>query len=549
MATEIPFTGKTLDPATAGAIADDVLIQGARPVTWWRRQGTDLHNKFMDTVRQSMEAGEGIDKMRKRIGGGVIDGVQVPGIMASSKANAETLARTAVNKVTNEARLRTFEENPDIIKGLKQVSTLDNRTSVICVAYDGQTWQIPGYEPIPPSTLPFNGGPPRHFNCRSTTVPILKSWEELGLPYKDLSPSTRASMDGQVPADQTFDKFLKKKGKTFQDKLLGPVRARLWRSGKITLQQMLDFRGQPLTPDELAALAKKKRVARRAAAAAVPVAPTPSKPTEPAAVVPEFKNSAEAETWYSQNMLRKDNTGLGWIKSYDRQGLRIVAEVTYEMKQRFNMQLPSYFGDPAKHPKFRFRNSRGALASVHMPSDSLLTKTTGLNKAPNTKLFERYTSERYKNYRLKKTVRPTYTPGQVYKRQDPIPVVDWMKAEAEAIGDARLLKAVEQSIAAGNEFTAGDSILTGWQDLVRKSFIHETGHRVHAQNLQAIDAIFADTTMDARTRYLWKRQTSEYAATNAKEWFAESFVHYIEGRHDRVYPPLLKWLKAHDKGL
>jgi hypothetical protein len=546
MAGEIPFNGQELDPATAGALADDVLIQGARPITWWRRQGTDLHNKFMDTVRQSMESGEGIDKLRKRIGGGTIDGIQIPGIMKASKANAEALGRTAINKVSNEARLRTFEANNDVVKGVKQVSTLDNRTSVICVSYSNKMWSLPDYAPIPPTTLPFNGGPPRHFNCRSTLVPILKSWEELGLPFNELTPTTRASMDGQVPADTTFDAFLKKKGKAFQDKLLGPVRARLWRSGKITLQQMLDFRGQPLTPEELLALAKKKRVAAAAAAAATPV--TPPKPAQQPVAVPDFKNSADAQDWFGKNLLRKDNVGLGWIKSYDPKGLKIVAEVTLEMQRRFNMKLPRYFGDPGKHPVYRFSGSKGALASVHMPSDSLLSKTTGLNKTPNVKLYDRMVTDSYKKFRRDKLMQVPYIPGAKFERVRAT-AIDWMKTEAAKTGDAKLIKAVEQWAEAGNEFTAGDSILTGWDDLVRKTFIHETGHRLHAQYLKEIDAILADETIDAPTRFLWKRQTSQYASKNGKEWFAESFVHYIEGRHDRVYPPFLRWLKKNDRGL
>jgi hypothetical protein len=350
-------------------------------------------------------------------------------------------------------------------------------------------------------------------------------------------------MDGQVPADQTFAAFLKKKGTTFQNKLLGPVRARLWRTGKITLQQMLDFRGQPLSPDDLQQIVRKNRAAAQAAAAQVSVTPRPAEPVQ----VPDFKNSAEAERWFSENMLRKDNTGLGWINSYDRRGLKIVAEVTLEMRQRFNMQLPSYFGDPAKHPKFRFRSSRGALASVHMPSDSLLSKTTGLNKAPNQKQFERISKPSYKQWRQDKTMKAQYVPGQTFKRTEPVRVVDWFVSEAEDIGDQALIRAAKQAAEAGNEWTAGNATMVDWQDYVRKTFIHETGHRLHAQNLQEIDRILGGVG-DQRKKFLWKRQTSEYAATNDKEWFAESFVHYIEGRHDRIYPPLLRWLKDHDRG-
>lgn len=264
MAKEIKFEGKELDAGTRAAIANNVLVEGARPITWWRKQSNDLHSKFMREMRTSLENGESTAQAATRITGGTIKGIEVPGIMNTAKNNANTLARTAINKVTNEARIQSFEANDDIIKAMKQISTLDSRTSQICIAYDGQVWvNAPGkdnhLEPVPPSTLPFNGGPPRHFNCRSTLVPVLKSWEELGIPADELKPSTRASMDGQVPADTTFDDFLKGKTESFQNDILGPTKAKLWRQGKITLQQLVNFRGNPLTTEQLVDIATKRR--------------------------------------------------------------------------------------------------------------------------------------------------------------------------------------------------------------------------------------------------------------------------------------------------
>jgi SPP1 gp7 family putative phage head morphogenesis protein len=266
MAKEIKFQGTELDANTQRAIATNVLIEGQRPLLWWRRQANDLHNKFMREIRTSLENGESTAQAAVRLTGGTVNGVEVSGILKTTKNNANTLARTALNKITNEARIQSFEANADVVKAMKQISTLDNKTSNICIAYDGQVWaNTPGKEPIPPSTLPFNGGPPRHFNCRSTLVPVLKSWEELGIDAKELSASTRASMDGQVPEDTTFDDFLKKKGTTFQNKILGVTKAKLWRAGKITLRQLVDFRGNPLTDEQLLALAQKKRAVTRAA--------------------------------------------------------------------------------------------------------------------------------------------------------------------------------------------------------------------------------------------------------------------------------------------
>jgi hypothetical protein len=158
-----------------------------------------------------------------------------------------------MNHVPNQARLATFQENSDIIKAVQQISTLDNRTTDICIAYNNQMWDVETLEPIDGAPA-FNGGPPRHFNCRSTLVPVTKSFEELGIDATE-QKGTRASMDGQVPDDITFDQYLEGKSREFQDELLGERRAELWRQDRITLQQLVDQRGRPLTVEELENLA------------------------------------------------------------------------------------------------------------------------------------------------------------------------------------------------------------------------------------------------------------------------------------------------------
>ena len=104
------------------------------------------------------------------------------------RAHAATIVRTASNQVATQARQTTFEENGDIIKGVKWLSTLDTRTSPICRARDGQVY---GLQDGP--------RPPAHPNCRSVVTPIVKSAAELGLRRREIAPGTRASMNGQVP--------------------------------------------------------------------------------------------------------------------------------------------------------------------------------------------------------------------------------------------------------------------------------------------------------------------------------------------------------------
>ena len=249
----VRFNGSKLDPATIRALVSGTLVNGSKPSVWWNRQSIDFRNSFMDTMRTSARNGESLTQAITRVVGGTVDGVTVPGIMKTTKAKAGALAATAQNAVANEAALKTFQQNNDVIKAVSQISTLDNRTSDICIAYSGQTWDVNTLQPIMGSSLPFNGGPPRHFNCRSRLRPVTKTFKELGVDADEIPAGTRASMDGQVPSDITFNQFLRGKSKGFQDDLLGPKRAQLWRNDDITLTQLVDMRGNPMSIAQLEA--------------------------------------------------------------------------------------------------------------------------------------------------------------------------------------------------------------------------------------------------------------------------------------------------------
>ena len=89
-------------------------------------------------------------------------------------------------------------------------------------------------------------------NCRTTTIPILKSWKELGLGLKELAPATRASMDGQVPGATTYAEWLARQSADRQDQALGgPGRGALYRRGAVTIDRFVDGRGRPLSLREL----------------------------------------------------------------------------------------------------------------------------------------------------------------------------------------------------------------------------------------------------------------------------------------------------------
>ncbi len=111
----------------------------------------------------------------------------------------------------------------------------------MCAGLDGTTWPIE-----------VGPRPPMHIRCRSTTVPVLKSWQEMGFDFKEVPEATRASMNGQVATSITYPKWLKQQSRSIQDEVLGTTRARLWRSGKVKIDRFVDDRFRPLTLSQLA---------------------------------------------------------------------------------------------------------------------------------------------------------------------------------------------------------------------------------------------------------------------------------------------------------
>lgn len=141
------------------SLASDVLIQGSPAKAWWAKQSEDTAFRFSAQVRQGVANGETTAKIVQRIVGKRGE----PGVIDISRRNAATLVQSSVQTVANDARLASFRANSDIIKGVRQVSTLDSHTSPICMAYSGAEWDLDG-NPVN-GAPPFNGGPPRHFNC------------------------------------------------------------------------------------------------------------------------------------------------------------------------------------------------------------------------------------------------------------------------------------------------------------------------------------------------------------------------------------------------
>ncbi len=282
---KVDIMSAALTPEKLRALARNADILGAPAREWWSRQGGRMQRAFQDNMRQGFLLGESTGDLVRRVRGtstgkrqiielanGSTKSVHVfeGGIMQVSTREAEALVRTAVQSVANQVRLETYRANKDVIKTLQAQVTLDSATSSICQSHGSipDEWDIETLEPIGGSNT-WTGPPPWHFNCRSSLLPITKSWEELQQQGRtgtrkqrriartldnNAPKRLRASMDGQVPRGISFDKWLKRQPKSIQLDLLGPTKRRLWLKGKLSLSQMLDQTGRPLS---LAQILKK----------------------------------------------------------------------------------------------------------------------------------------------------------------------------------------------------------------------------------------------------------------------------------------------------
>jgi SPP1 gp7 family putative phage head morphogenesis protein len=232
------------------AIVSDSLIEGAPSKEWWSRRSVALKDKFSDTVRQGMLAGETTPKVVRNLRGSKALRYK-DSVLSGNYRSAEALVRTSIQTVANKARLETYRENDDLIKGIEWSATFDSRTSEICASLDGAQWDLE-YNPIGDNSQPFPGMI-AHWNCRSTTVAIVKSWKELGAKgkFKEIPKSTKASMDGQVSGKKNYEGWLKGKDKKTQEEVLGVGKRKLWKEGKLGFSDLVSGSGKPLTLEQL----------------------------------------------------------------------------------------------------------------------------------------------------------------------------------------------------------------------------------------------------------------------------------------------------------
>lgn len=261
-------------------------------------------------IRAGVFSGETTQQIARRLAGRIdfdFEGTARQAAAAGGDAikvashQIQTIVRTSVNQVTNQASQSVYAANKKVTPKYQYVATLDSRTSAICQRLDGQKFE-------------YNKGvlPPQHFNCRSTTVPVV-DFDGLQKKYPDLEKSpttkldTRPSKTGRVPQDTQYGDWLLDADRELQVKTLGSEgKVRIFKklakkegSGHAALRKMIRNDGTEVSLERLQELYGTAKVAAKAAVTtpAVVAAKTPRTITSPA------MTTEGVDDWINQNKI------------------------------------------------------------------------------------------------------------------------------------------------------------------------------------------------------------------------------------------------------
>lgn len=275
--TVLPVVVETVMPSARflKQIALSRPFEGRILKDWSKTMAADDIRRMHSAIQAGMVAGEDSATIARRVvGTSTLKGID--GMTEISRRQVQAITRTAVQHVSNNARDAWAEDNADILTAEQFVATLDSRTTAICRSLDGEVFPL-GKGPRPPL----------HFQCRSLRIPAIDGSTAGDRPAKpitqkmlvreyaeknnlgdidsrdELPRGTKGDFDkwardrtrdlvGPIPANTSYQVWLKGQSVSFQDEVLGVTKARLFRDGGLQLDKFVNRNGDELTLSDLA---------------------------------------------------------------------------------------------------------------------------------------------------------------------------------------------------------------------------------------------------------------------------------------------------------
>lgn len=230
---------------------------------------------------------------------------------------------------------------------------------------------------------------------------------------------------------------------------------------------------------------------------------------------PQAKTVEEATMWSENNVAEKAL----FTRTSKAEGLNDINTAIMEVNERFNLGKFNYMGDPSKiNLKVSWKSNVVAMyaRTANSKSEYFLFKTLATDES---KVVDRMTKS------------------------------DEFAANSRSIEELiQVLKDIEADPKVIEILEGRESNLWTISHTPKEVAYHEMGHRVY-YNLDD-DADDDNELLEAVSETKdkgWPTVLGEYARTNKQEYFAEAFSAYMQGKDDLVAPPILDWLRRHDK--
>jgi SPP1 gp7 family putative phage head morphogenesis protein len=172
-----------------------------------------------------------------------------------TRVQASGLVVTATTSVYAQADHAVYKANEKFLKGWQYVAVLDSRTTPLCAHRDGTVYPISDTSHLPPA----------HWHCRSTTIPVVKRWSDLG--NLDSVAATRARnttgltpekikeydleafkyFDGNAFEKVSYNDWLLRQPTDIQLRHLGDyTKVKMFQNGELTVDKFVTPKGSSL---------------------------------------------------------------------------------------------------------------------------------------------------------------------------------------------------------------------------------------------------------------------------------------------------------------
>jgi len=231
------------------SISEDIVLK--RPLykdktleTGWKNIAVAERKRLELVIRQGL--GKGLDPDQ------IANNVRKTASVKISKYHARALVTTAITSVHTQVDHEIYRANSKALTGWQYVAVLDSRTTPLCAHRDGTIYPIADTSHLPPA----------HFNCRSTTVPVFKSWADMASlesvaqvrrrNVEGLTKKQMAFYDGQTPLRETYHMWLSRQPAAVQYRHLGDYqKVEMFRKGQLELKKFTNDEGNTIGIREL----------------------------------------------------------------------------------------------------------------------------------------------------------------------------------------------------------------------------------------------------------------------------------------------------------